>query len=518
MRKIHLIILVIFIIISALFYTPVKERLFYKANSTNVLNKKPALLTTLNESEFKLENNFTTNWFVTDTTVLLNYGVFFKDSLTSFSTQFIEIKDRDLIFNSQFVLPYKKSVQFKINPLSDFVQIICQTDTGMQKFEFNNVQNQLKIITFNNPKNDFTRLKISVTGKVRISLPLVNVISTKNLQQKNQSTLFIDLPSETITELQKLLSSNQWSYQELNSLSNNQNLALGNLLSGQSSDLNNSLPQKYASLVTRFSTNPNSNWLTNIQNNSQTIFAGVDCPATEVVKKVNFFHETILAKENSYDETWLYELFPDDNNRNNNLMYFYYPNKPQLDLLTAKINELLKKVTDISIVLLSSQTSHPAKTPLLFSKNSKTGNIILQQFNDSNVIKKSYIKVITFYNQSRSAKNFQLQIRSDLPFSLLDDKIIKNTKIHLFDLSVPAKKEVQTAILYENSLQQFNYSCKENYSALYGSICLPVGNIDEFEEKSVLTEFSEELAKRSKADIRIENFLILPLWRYAITF
>lgn len=126
----------------------------------------------------------------------------------------------------------------------------------------------------------------------------------------------------------------------------------------------------------------------------------------------------------------------------------------------------------------------------------------------------NFLKIISFENFSTEPQNYQLNISSSQNFYVLENSQIKTVNSYTINLLLNGKMRNQIVILYQFPEQIFNYSAKERLRAAYGSISLPVGRIDGFTEKSVLTPYSVNPILRKKAELRIENFSLLPLWRY----
>jgi len=214
----------------------------------------------------------------------------------------------------------------------------------------------------------------------------------------------------------------------------------------------------------------------------------------------------------------------------------------------ATLNDL---VSDITITVNDNQKSknHPTDSPLpvvirddsllYFFQNDTTtrlsqadGNYLVQKFKQggklinrdaafSPAIRDAYfktadnfLKIISFENFSPEPKNYQLNISSGQNFYVLENSQIKTVNSYTINLLLNGKMRNQVAILYRFPEQIFNYSANEMLKAVYGSISLPVGKIDGFTEKSVLTPYSVNPVLRTKAELRIENFSLLPLWRY----
>lgn len=600
MRKTILIFVIIFLLVSILFYAPVRHKIFKQEQAVSHSSLPVSKIT----AEFigSVNNQQPVKRLVrcvlADSDVEIKSGSLYSDSSSSYLTTYFKVADRELVFRTQTTLPRgKKTVQFFIKALSDSLQISCQTGTQSQKQDFNGCSGVLKSIIFQIDPKESYQVRLKLKGEALISQPMVQIPESLPADTGKDKVLILDLPADQIRELSAVLDKKQWLADELIPCSYQTETALGAFLYREQPSVQASLPQEYFASAADFNSLAKSDWLKSWQLEQQTLFSGCVDIAAKVAAVGNLFDHSLLFKPKDFSLAEQLYLAKHALAKSVGLFYLYCHDSGEKkssadnNLIATKLNDLIRQNPGCRIAIISSLVPEFAKSPLLFynqkkaadpqfatltdlaaelsyrsssdqkkrAENSKClsqiirddsliylfqndtisrlsvqgesfkvsrfnskGSIVEKEAGLSAIIRNAYnrtgssfLKIITFDNLNSETQSYQLKISSNQNFYVVENNQIKTVNDQLFDLQLSGMSRKTLQIFYTNQEQLFKYSAKQNIRAVYGSISLPLGQIDGFLEKSVLTHYSANPLLRKKSELRIENFAAQPIWRYS---
>jgi len=203
MRKSFIIILGLFLVVSILFYAPVRQRVFrsnqpaaQSAQQISPLLSELALYFQQQPAGYKT----VCTYLATAAVPGEDFAELYQDSLAAYSTEMNKGTESELIFYPATVLAGKNQViQFIIRPLTDSLSLTCQTGMEVQTALFNNCRNELKTVRFQCAAREISQIKIAVHGAMLLSNPQILISVKAAKTRENQPLLIIDLSPNSAT-------------------------------------------------------------------------------------------------------------------------------------------------------------------------------------------------------------------------------------------------------------------------------------------------------------------------------
>ena len=576
MRKTYLIGLLLFLIISVLFYAPVR-RIFTGSQSVThhqSSGSSPALEAVQKYLQPSAAFASTVYAFA-DSTLIFKNNPFYTDTLAEIHAVNCEISDRELQFRTILLPRGEKEIRLLLYPLSDSLKVSFNTDTGLTERAYSAGQG-VQALCFKPGKHELSGFSINFSGRVRLTRPVVLYASRKSDHQKKVPLLLVDLPPAELQDLQKSPLPG-WHSLQLIPPAFTSALALPALLSGEQAAGNSTLPVFYHALMEKTAAAMNP-----VTSNNPMIFLGLADSVSRPAARLQCAELSLLVTK-PLDSQLLNGLATDGLNSLFGRAYLYQPHlQNDRDKLLDRLKKNELAVPNLRQLLFSSETPEFHKTAVLLSgqdrqvksrsladllnrlsspaekysadslafseivredsvvycwqgdsvirietgksllqgvlyseKGKKLGDISLSSLQRRAVFQPEpqIVKILTLINKSNTNIVRRLVIRSPDSFGWEENGVLQQNISRSISATIPPGALSRIVLICSKQNQLFTYS-SDQLSAAYGAVALPVTDLNELQDFSVLTAAHSQDKVDRRYDLIIENFSTQPLWRY----